>query len=1482
VKLFWPEKMKEQLLKFNKCGPLKMAFHFAIAAALLFATRGLFADQFRMITLQEQVRSADCIVYGKVLSGSSKFESGRIYTYYRLSVIETLKGIPLSRSEMRVPGGIAGLVAYIVPGSPDFSPGEEVVLFLRNGSPGIFEMDGLTSGLYRLAADQGGQTYVLPNPAVQPEPVLSADRLIVPPDKPISLADFITAVYRCQNKPVDNSRYLFPVGPAGGETKRKAVVEGPRLSAGNVQAGYSRILGRPVDIFWDLDRNYGPVRDGQVQWWFDPDSIAGKSPYGVTPEQVLQAVQWSFAQWSTIPATRIKFQYAGQRRDIPNHKLDLVNMVTFADSEYVYGVQKEAIASAMPFVLARRTYVGPEGLDFDLDGRIDFPDFPQGIWEAGTIIDCDIRWDTGGPYSDNDYAVDNTPGALSMQGVFLHEFGHFSGLVHSPIRDLGNILTARNRTPTMFSIAVPNAADGSGNPMTSLEFDDLVSMSMLYPAPEFKSQYGSVKGSVISGINGKAVRGNFVVALSLPDGEPYSDLDDAYHRANIAIGVFSDQDGNFLIPGLPPGDYIIGLQPMDDIPVGTNRNAFNTLVSRFGDTDFIWNEFYNGIRESNQETNPFDYEPVTVSSGQVTSNIRFVTNFYPEGRISLRRLFGDRDFFVAANQLRIPFSPYSSTRDLVARKFPRIFAVPYKIVSATCDFASNTAPPEGALVVWPEIILALGDPQNPSRPDLANPLAVIKNFSGDGTLLTTDPLPFAYPVMVDRPGELWLVVRSPDRRLNAFHDIDILGAGQDELQVDESFVSFDNGASFASVMKYTVSWRMGVVLEGTSEKEPLAGPRLVQSERGSGSQAIKLHFARVMSSSGAEPKLPPQISLRYTYRAEPYPQGSLVQDVRADESTGALSFVLVRHRSRNDSTIYQVDDVLLNDNGRKLSGEVKVVSGSGETGHLDLERISGFNAGLYDGIWEGTLSSSSIPVAMDLVTAGSSARGAFIWPPEEPEAPDTSLVYCSQPGDTTVVIDSLPSNPSGFELIALDETGRRSPVSILGLGDDYFEPNDRLKDATPIFPARGLPELRHSLNSIRAVIASTKDYDDIDYFRFSVRQGDSVVVDVDAVSKRPFDPASSLDAYFDIYDSTGAIIKGLDGRDVLNDDENGLDPFYTFVSPRDVTCYLRLLQAAVAYGEKGELTGFNAFYELRVTILPRKGDVIRDQVIRVNDALAALEMVGKTQGLDPEAFFAADMNDDGRVDIADAGLVFRRALENPVARGVTLSSAGGEKRTEPVALQCFQKAPGLWVTAWEGAGEKPLGFMAEFQVSGPVTVKVPELLLSRLKVASNRQGDRLYVLGEFSPALEENVSAPEEILELVTGPEAGVSLISVITGSPGSGGQAALIESGFGRGRLPSGFSMEKNFPNPFNPSTTITYSVPPAAGAGIHQVSLEIFDIRGRLVRLLASGPHHPGTYSVVWDGRDGAANPLPSGVYIYRLRAENYSQTRKMVMIK
>jgi hypothetical protein len=85
------------------------------------------------------------------------------------------------------------------------------------------------------------------------------------------------------------------------------------------------------------------------------------------------------------------------------------------------------------------------------------------------------------------------------------------------------------------------------------------------------------------------------------------------------------------------------------------------------------------------------------------------------------------------------------------------------------------------------------------------------------------------------------------------------------------------------------------------------------------------------------------------------------------------------------------------------------------------------------------------------------------------------------------------------------------------------------------------------------------------------------------------------------------------------------------------------------------------------------------------------------------------------------------------------------------------------------------------------------------------------------------------------------------------------------------------NYPNPFNPSTTISYSL---SEAGI--TSLQIFNIKGQLVRTLVNDVRDPGDHTVVWNGEDNSAKTVPSGIYFYRLETSNSSHVKKMLLMK
>ena len=94
---------------------------------------------------------------------------------------------------------------------------------------------------------------------------------------------------------------------------------------------------------------------------------------------------------------------------------------------------------------------------------------------------------------------------------------------------------------------------------------------------------------------------------------------------------------------------------------------------------------------------------------------------------------------------------------------------------------------------------------------------------------------------------------------------------------------------------------------------------------------------------------------------------------------------------------------------------------------------------------------------------------------------------------------------------------------------------------------------------------------------------------------------------------------------------------------------------------------------------------------------------------------------------------------------------------------------------------------------------------------------------------------------------------------------------------VPEGFSLSANYPNPFNPTTQITFQL-----AEPSDVRLSVYDVTGREVALLVGEPMEAGTYEVEWDGHDAAGRVLPSGLYLYRITAGDFVQSRAMTLLK
>ena len=95
---------------------------------------------------------------------------------------------------------------------------------------------------------------------------------------------------------------------------------------------------------------------------------------------------------------------------------------------------------------------------------------------------------------------------------------------------------------------------------------------------------------------------------------------------------------------------------------------------------------------------------------------------------------------------------------------------------------------------------------------------------------------------------------------------------------------------------------------------------------------------------------------------------------------------------------------------------------------------------------------------------------------------------------------------------------------------------------------------------------------------------------------------------------------------------------------------------------------------------------------------------------------------------------------------------------------------------------------------------------------------------------------------------------------------------------IPERLALGYNQPNPFNPTTTIRYSVKERA-----LVTLRIYNVAGQLVRTLVNDIKEPGAiHGTAWDGRNEAGRSVSSGVYFYKLVTKDFTQTKKMMLLK
>ena len=293
------------------------------------------------------------------------------------------------------------------------------------------------------------------------------------------------------------------------------------------------------------------------------------------------------------------------------------------------------------------------------------------------------------------------------------------------------------------------------------------------------------------------------------------------------------------------------------------------------------------------------------------------------------------------------------------------------------------------------------------------------------------------------------------------------------------------------------------------------------------------------------------------------------------------------------------------------------------------------------------------------------------------------------------------------------------------------------------------------------------------------------------------------------------------------------------------------------------------------------GDADFDSDTDINDVLAVVDFILEEDYPTEDEFRNVDVNMDEEINIADVIMMVDIIFGTTASRSFDLDP----NEIAYVDLDSDPLLSSILVKIEYGGPIRGMEFELNFN-SELVNVQTPRLIeiQNNVMVSSNmtdHDTKKIIVTDMQGGAIEPTNNSYLAIPVEFKGSNYDRGLVQIenikLAGAKGDLIQYVARSTESEVKLIPHDFSLQQNFPNPFNPSTEIRFDLPKEG-----HVNLSVYNMAGHKVRSLESGDMQPGYHSIIWDGTNDAGSKVSTGMYFYSIQTNGFQETKKMLFLK